>query len=183
MTFHLGPRFRWDERPSSREAGIYAYFLESPDALRLISVAANGLLYIGMTESSLDARCHFDDPHSGFSTLRRSLGAILKDRLRLRALPRAPGPSRTNVLNYRFDADGEARLTHWMRENLTYSYRETTGNIAAAEKDAILSACPPLNLKGWKNDQRDEIKRLRAVCAAEASLSGVPQPVRKAAMI
>lgn len=182
MTFHLGPRFRWDERPSSREAGIYAYFLESPDALRLISVAANGLLYIGMTESSLDARCHFDHPHSGFSTLRRSLGAILRDRLRLHALPRAPGPTRANVINYRFDADGEVRLTHWMRENLTYSYREIPRNIAAVEKGAILSECPPLNLKGWKNGQRDMIKRLRALCAAEASLSRDSTPFRKAAM-
>ena len=58
-----------------------------------------------------------------------------------------------------------------MRENLSYSYREITGNIAAAEKDAIMSACPPLNLKGWKNDQRGEIKRLRALCATEASLA------------
>lgn len=183
MAPRSGHRYRWDERPSSRTAGIYAYFINSPDVLRPISVPASGPLYIGMTSSSLDARCHFEHRHSGFSTLRRSLGAILKGRLRFRSLPRAPGPSRTNVLCYRFDTEDEAQLTEWMRENLSYSYREITGNIAAAEKDAITSACPPLNLEGWKNDQRGEIKRLRAVCAAEASLSSVPQPVRKAAMI
>lgn len=172
MAFELQPRYGWDDRPSSDTSGIYAYFINTPDVLRPISVPPSDPLYIGMTGSSLDARCHFEHSHSGFSTLRRSLGAILKDRLRLRALPRGPGPSRTNVLCYRFDEDGENRLTAWMRENLNYSYREVTGNIAVVEKDAIVSACPPLNLKGWKNDQRGEIKRLRALCAAEASLAG-----------
>jgi hypothetical protein len=170
MTFELGPRYRWDERPPCRAAGIYAYFIDHPDDLPPISVPANGLLYIGMTDSSLDARCHFEHAHSGFSTFRRSLAAILKEQLRLRALPRAPGASRTNVLNYRFDADGEVRLTEWMRRNLTYSYREIADNIAAAEKVETRSACPPLNLVGWKNDQRNKIKRLRALCVAEATL-------------
>lgn len=170
MTLRSELRYRWDERPLNRTAGIYAYFIERPDELRPISVPADGLLYIGMTDSSLDARCHFEHVHSGFSTLRRSLGAILKNRLCLRALPRGPGPSRTNALCYRFDTDGESRLTQWMRENLNYSYREITGNVAAVEKGAIMSACPPLNLTRWKNEDRAEIKRLRALCATEASL-------------
>ena len=171
MTLRSDHRYRWDERPSNRAAGIYAYFIERPDELRPISVPADGLLYIGMTNSSLDARCHFEHVHSGFSTLRRSLGAILQNRLCLRAMPRAPGPSRTNVLCYRFDTDGESRLTEWMRENLNYSYREITNNVAAVEKDTIMSACPPLNLIGWENPQRAEIKRVRATCVAEAALS------------
>ena len=171
MAFELGLKFRWDERPTSCAAGIYAYFIDRPDELPPISIPATGLLYIGMTESSLDARCHFEHPHSGFSTFRRSLGAILKDQLDLRAVPRAPGASRTNVLSYRFDPDGEKRLTEWMRDNLAYAYREIADNIVAAEKDEIISARPPLNLTGWKNEQRAEIKRLRAVCVAEANLN------------
>lgn len=171
MTLRSGLRYRWDERPSNRVAGIYAYFIECPDELRCISVPADGLLYIGMTDSSLDIRCHFEHAHSGFSTLRRSLGAILKSQLQLRALPRAPGASRTNVLCYRFDADGETRLTDWMRKNLTYSHREITEYVAAAEKAEIVSESPPLNLTGWKNKDRAEIKQLRALCATEASLA------------
>lgn len=171
MTLRSRPRYRWDERPSTGQAGIYAYFIEHPDELRPISVPANGLLYIGMTDSGLDARCHFEHKNSGFSTFRRSLGAILKKKLQLRALPRSPGASRSNVLNYRFEAEGEERLTNWMRENLTYSYREVADNVAAAEKAEIMEECPPLNLIGWKNEDRSEIKRLRAFCAAEASLA------------
>lgn len=96
MTLRSEFRYRWDERPSNRAAGIYAYFIERPDELRPISVPADGLLYIGMTNSSLDARCHFEHVHSGFSSLRRSLGAILKSQLQLRALPRSPGASRSS---------------------------------------------------------------------------------------
>jgi hypothetical protein len=170
MKLELGPRFRWDYRPSCNAAGIYAYFIDSPDQLRPISVPTNGLLYVGMTGTSLDARCHFDHQNSGFSTFRRSLGAILKGQLQLRAMPRAPGPSRTNLLCYRFDADGESRLTEWMRESLTYSYVEIgNDDVAMAEKDQIACMCPPLNLNGWTNDQRAEIKRLRAACVSEAS--------------
>lgn len=171
MNLELGPRFRWDDRPSCKAAGIYAYFINEPDQLGPISVPANGLLYIGMTNSSLDARCHFEHRHSGFSTFRRTLGAILKPKLQLRAMARAAGASRMNVLCYRFDPVGESRLTEWMRENLTYDYREVDANIAAVEKDEIRSACPPLNLTGWKNEQRAEIKRLRAACVTEANLA------------
>lgn len=170
MAFEFGPRYRWDERPSSNAPGLYAYFIGRRDELRPISIPANGLLYIGMTESSLDARCHFEHVHSGFSTFRRSLGAILKGQLQLRASPRAPGSSRTNILNYRFDPDGERRLTEWMRENLSYSYREIADNVAVTERDEIRSACPPLNLTGWKNSQRAAIKGMRAACVAEAGL-------------
>ncbi|HEV7336273.1 MULTISPECIES: GIY-YIG nuclease family protein [Bosea] len=171
MTFELGPKYRWDERPPSSAAGIYAYFIDRPDRLRPISMPANGLLYIGMTDSSLDARCHFEHQHSGFSTFRRSLGAILKSELQLRALPRAPGASRSNIMNYRFEAEGERRLTEWMRENLTYSYCEIPDNVAVVEKREIVSGCPPLNLTGWENEQRAEIKRLRALCVVEASVA------------
>lgn len=173
MAFDFGPRYRWQERPVSNARGLYAYFTDHPNQLRPILVPANGMLYIGMTYSSLDARCHFEHAHSGFSTFRRSLGAILKEQLLLRASPRAPGSSRSNVLNYRFDPDGESRLTEWMRANLTYSYREIADNVAAVEKGRIEMECPPLNLTGWKNPQRAEIKRLRAVCVAEASLARV----------
>ena len=59
-------------------AGIYAFFLTDPALLHGIHIETSGPLYLGKTESSLDARNHFTHKHSGFSTLRRSLGAILK---------------------------------------------------------------------------------------------------------
>ena len=98
----LAGRFRWSEKPSSDGPGVYAYFVIEPHALLPLEVDPKQPLYVGMTDSSLDARCHFDHDHSGFSTFRRSLGAILKERLGLSALPRARGASKTNRTNYRF---------------------------------------------------------------------------------
>jgi hypothetical protein len=121
-----------------------------------------------MTESSLDSRNHFEHDNSGFSSLRRTLGALLKSKLRLRAIPRAQGPSKTNVTNYRFTEAGERKLTKWMKQNLMYSYTPVKLDIISREKDLIKSLEPPLNLTGWRNPQRNDLKLLRAKCRDEA---------------
>jgi hypothetical protein len=37
------------------------------------------------------------------------------------------------------------------------------------ENELIALLCPPLNLTGWENPARSEIKRLRKACASEAA--------------
>src|SRR4051812_3174643 len=76
----------WNERPSADGPGVYANFLTQADALAPIRTELSEAIYVGMTDGSLDARCHFDHPHSGTSTLRRSIGAILKGPLALCAI-------------------------------------------------------------------------------------------------
>jgi hypothetical protein len=110
---------------------------------------------------------HFCSTSTGRSTLRRSIGALLRGQLSLKATPRAPGPSETNVRNYRFDPDGEARLTDWMCEHLE------VGVHASAEyrdlEDCLVQQLRPLlNLTKWPNPRRAEIRRLRRACADEA---------------
>jgi hypothetical protein len=84
---------------------------------------------------------------TGFSTLRRSLGAILKAELRLVAIPRSAGASPTNARNYRFEEDGENRLSDWMRSNLAVAVRAVDDpDKVAGELVALLH--PPLNLTG-----------------------------------
>jgi hypothetical protein len=78
---------------------------------------------------------------------------------------------RAIIKNYRFAADGEQRLTAWMRQNLLYAHVPLNENVAAAERDLIASLEPPLNLTGWRNPQKMFIKDLRRRCAAEAQLS------------
>jgi hypothetical protein len=153
---------------SVRAPGVYAILLASADALPLIEPGQNGLLYVGMTDASLEARSHFVHEHSGFSTFRRSLGALLKDRLKLFAIPRGPGNSRTNVTNYRFPDAGERALSEWMVSNLLIAQQVVTADLAVFEKDLIRLLEPPLNLTGWPNPQRSMLKRLRAQCAGEA---------------
>jgi hypothetical protein len=161
-------QYRWDEVPQADGPGVYAYFLNDRKALPPIQVDSTGILYVGMTESSLDTRCHFTHSHSGFSTFRRSLGAILKQGLGLRALPRSSGSSPTNTRNFRFDAEGEARLTDWMRQNLRYGHVPLDGDVEQTEAALIQALSPPLNLKGWKNPQKPLVQRFRRACAAEA---------------
>lgn len=167
----LEHRFRPNEIPVYNRAGVYALFLDEPAALPFIGVPAFGLLYLGMTASSLDVRNHFKHQQSGFSTLRRSLGALLKQELRLQALPRAPGASATNVTSYRFQEDGEQRLTQWMAQHLTYSCVPRDKDVEVVERALIRGLEPPLNLTGWSNPARKTLMALRAACRDEAKRS------------
>ena len=159
--------------PAISSAGAYAILLASPDSLPTVGPGRQGLLYVGMTDQGLDARNHFQRAHSGFSSLRRSLGALLKETLSLKAIPRGPGNSKTNVRNYRFTEEGERALTEWMDRHLLLTQVAIDADLTAFEDDLIALLEPPLNLKGWPNPQRDTVKRLRAACAAEAETSGM----------
>lgn len=164
-------RYRWDEVPAIKGPGVYAFYADEPDALLPITLGPENLVYVGMTEDSLDIRNHFTHDNSGFSTFRRSLGAILKQRLGLIAIPRGPGASRTNLVNYRFTGEAEATLTAWMRQHLRLAVEPLSDAIRATESDLIASMEPPLCLTGWRNPQKGTIQAMREECKAEASNS------------
>jgi hypothetical protein len=106
---------------------------------------------------------------SGFSTLRRSLGALLKDELKLTAQPRGPGSSEQNLRCYRFDDPGEQRLTDWMRRHLRIAVATHPAPAPEqVEAELIALAQPPLNLTGWPNPHAKELKALRKSCADAA---------------
>ncbi len=155
---------------SPAKSGVYAYFLSGETkSIGDFSAGRGGLIYVGASSNlsirELDA--HFKSKNTGFSTLRRSLGAILRDELALTAIPRGSGKSKSDVTNYRFRSDGEARLTAWMTAKLTRSARELE-NEERIEGELIRRLEPLLNLKGWPNPHRNAIKRLRKQCADEA---------------
>lgn len=77
-------------------------------------------LYVGKSESSLaarDVRTHFATGHTGHSTLRRTLAALLADELDLVACPRNPAKP-GYFTSFGIVADGDQRLSDWMRDNL-----------------------------------------------------------------
>lgn len=157
------------DAPMPARPGLYAFFLKPRGQLLPIAPGAEGLLYIGATHDGLDVRNHFTHETSGFSTLRRSLGAILRTHLQLQPCPRAPGASETNTRNYAFAGDGEAILSRWMRANLLASALPLPGaDLEKREAKLIATLEPPLNLTGWDNPQRPLIKRLRANCVTMA---------------
>lgn len=157
--------------PSS---GVYALFLHSSPSLGVFPTGRDGLIYIGKT-SDLEQRnlhTHFFPRNSGFSSPRRSLGAILKDNLELTAQQRSPGMSKTNFRNYAFTPPGEEHLSRWMEANLLVStVALPAGEETTIEKELLNITCPVLNLTGCANSHRQSIKVLRKVCANQARRS------------
>lgn len=146
--------------------GVYAIYSSTMTEIGGFPIGRDGLAYVGFSEvlASREFDQHFCSGETGFSTLRRSLGAILKSQLNLTAIPRSPGSAKSS---YRFLSDGEERLSQWMESNLEVSVLPII-NALEVESDLIPFLEPVLNLTKWKNPHRKEIKRLRAICASEA---------------
>ena len=158
-----------DEVRAPKAPGVYAWFLGELVAVPALPDEGGEAVYVGIP-SNLARRGDDDDFRaggSGFSTLRRSLGALLKDELRLRALPRSSGRSEQNYRCYRFDDAGERRLTDWMRRYLRIGVAEHP-NPKQVESSLIAIAHPPLNLTGWPNPHAPALRAGRKRCADEA---------------
>lgn len=168
-----------DDIPAHPEPGVYALFAARPDCLPGITLPQSGLVYVGQS-GDLAERNHFTAQDSGFSSPRRSLGALLKPELGLTAEPRSPGRSEKNYEKYRFGGDGETRLSEWMRRNLTCAIHPLDGDMKKLEKRLIKLELkklekrlirknePPLNLTVWPNPQKQKIQALRNMCKEEA---------------
>lgn len=131
---------------------------------------SSGVAYIGGAEHDLRSRAvrvHSGD--TGRSTLRRTLGALLKEELALVAMPRRSRgkPQPIHFRNYDFEPDGNARLNEWMRRHLEVSCL-TGVDIKGGRSLLIAEHLPPLNLTGWDNPLRPEIMVARAKCTEEA---------------
>lgn len=169
----------------STEAGIYAIGVTTALEFPLISAQVftkpNEVIYIGKTEKSQISRhlkTHFESGKSGSSTVRRTLGAILRVQLEIKPMPRSFTEQGTKrFTNYKFDDDGEKELTKWMEDNLSLSYwkLDKSSDLGKVEKKIIKLACPILNLQNNPDSEwKSEIKRLRKDCRdlAERSIKG-----------
>jgi hypothetical protein len=141
----------------SMDRGVYAFFLMKGSLTigqRLFAANNETPIYIGKTESSQKARDadqHLSDDGTGSSTFRRSLGAILREQLKLN--PEARSDSETSerrFTNYKFDTAGERHLTNWMKDHLSVAFCElpklTIPELRAREQRLIKSAATPLNI-------------------------------------
>ena len=148
--------------PELKGKGVYLFCLRECHALPDIEVGAHGVVYVGMTEKSLLVRNHFLHAHSGGSTLRRSLGALLRETLKLEPIRRDAKPE--NASKFRFADDGEARLTEWMKANLLAAQTEISGDVRSKETALIQEWEPPLNLTKWINPQKALVSAKRKAC-------------------
>ena len=153
-----------------RRSGIYALFIKSGSRIESVGILTDTFLYLG-SSSNLAERGHenhFNSDSTGFSTVRRTIGAILKGNLNLRAVPRSRGDSNTNKTNYKFLPEGEKRLTEWMTNNLEIGMCPIFEGYKDIEKELIILLQPPLNITGWANPLRQKIMSLRKICSDEA---------------
>jgi hypothetical protein len=164
----------------SIDRGIYGFFLlKGCIWIRGHEFAAgnNVLLYLGKTESSQkvrDAGQHLADGGTGHSTLRRSLGALLREQLNLKPQPRSDSEaSDRRFTNFKFDDAGEERLTSWMRNHLSLGFCDlpklTIVELRAREKGLIKSLMPALNIThNPESPHCAELKLVREHCACLA---------------
>ena len=145
------------------DSGVYAFYLKHHSRIKGFRAGDDGLIYIGSTSNLAKRICrkHFNFKCTGSSTLRRSLGAILKKELALVAIPRSPGASKA----YKFSSDGEQRLTDWMKENLEVGVCPIRSDYESIEKQLLTKLQPILNLKGR---DKPDLEALRKMCAEEA---------------
>lgn len=155
----------------SEKPGIYAFqFIGSSFPLVGYNPNPYEVVYIGKTESSQqsrDADTHFADGKTGSSTVRRSLGALLLYKLKLKPLPRSETDiEKGRTTFYVFDKHSEKKLTKWMKNNLTMTFVEFEG--AKVELDDLETILikkfePVLNIdhKNPNNPYSETIKKAR----------------------
>ncbi len=161
----------------SKLPGIYSvhYYGQSGNLGLIKDLKPGQIIYIGKTLSSQqdrDADTHFKSGKSGSSTVRRSIGALLKKELNLVPIPRGKNRTSKDCINYRFDDKSELILTKWMTENLGLSfleYSESPEAIRELEFSLIQYICPYLNIESNSNNPfLNELKHARATCKTEA---------------
>jgi hypothetical protein len=162
----------------SKLPGIYAFFFIGNEfPLLNDSVSKHQIIYVGKTESSQearDAKTHFTSGKTGNSTVRKSIGSILREQDNLIPIPRNESDyTKGRFSHFKFDSDSEEKITNWMRNNLAlsfYDYPMSNDLIDKLETEIILELTPILNIdhKNHKNPYKDLIKQLRKKCAVIA---------------
>jgi len=163
-----------------KKPGLYALMLGTNSKLREFG-REKQVIYVGKAERSLasrDLKTHFVDRKTGSSTLRRSIGSILKSDFNFIAFTRNGTLSRVAIDNYKFDTASEEKLTFWMKENLEIGYWEYDSKVAKGkelidlEEELTIILKPTLDLAKRTrkyNVYADKLTELRQICKDEAT--------------
>ncbi len=154
----------------SKLPGIYAvFFFGEHFPIENIKPAPDEVIYLGKTESSQekrDAKTHFKSGKTGSSTLRKTIGSLLRNKYNLKPIVR----NNSDVLkrrfsHFKFDNDSEEIITEWMKNNLAlsfYEYPESTSKIETLETTLIQELIPLLNIdKNPSNPHLNLLKQIR----------------------
>jgi len=185
----------------SEQPGVYFFKLSKNSKFESFENDKNDrILYIGKHENSIRDRLFENhlDIYKNFSTFRRSVGAVLKNKLDLNSAPRISKKTgkinsysiysfaelkkigeRDKLYLYDFDNfDHEIKLNEWITSNLEFTF--LTINELPIEDDLIniereirnlFKPCLNCNFDDDYNIYRDKIKRMRKICSNEARLN------------
>jgi hypothetical protein len=166
------------ERSVPARPGLYAIYADAETwrELGLGDPPDERPLYVGKAEDSLvtrDLSTHFGNGRTGSSTVRRSFAALLREPLRLAAIPRNPErPER--FANYGLSREHDERLTAWMRTNLELAVwpkpDDCEFTLLQVERVLLSELLPPLNLKDVMTPWTAQLKSGRAAMASQARL-------------
>jgi len=153
--------------------GIFAVLYNGRElGLGLGKTDAPEVIYVG---DSAEFTRHMVEENTGNSGLRRSLAAMLATAYDLKAVPRSDSPDDIDKFeNYALDAESEAKLSAWMKENLLIASLGVPAD--EAEKfiqQMVLSTAPVFNLRNnTGNRYCSEVKRYRRILtdAAKATV-------------
>lgn len=159
-----------------KSSGIYAFFLSEKSKLGEFGIGGQ-IIYIGIAKHSLqdrDFNQHFKSGKTGSSTLRRSVGAIIKSKLNLTAIPRGGVNDSKRYENYKFLQEQD--LTDWMISNLEIGYWTPQMDLSYQELRDIENQItmhfkPTLDLDNRTrrfNPLADKLDELREICRQEA---------------
>jgi len=156
-----------------KEPGVYAIFLNQGIKLpHGIVQGEQGCIYVGKAESGIRKRIlqeHLKTGNSGRSAFRRRLGAVLKDELKLTAIPRDEKFGKKHRL-FKFEEAGEVALSKWITENVSFGWCiiNEEREIKQSEKNLAfrLKPCLP-DEPDWGNPYKTKIESLYASCVSE----------------
>ena len=169
-------RFVSEHKDYPKNSGIYAFYLS--DNSTLFEFGKGGqLIYVGIAKDSIhdrDLNQHFKTGQTGRSTLRRSIGAILKSELNLTAIPRGTENDTKRFENYKFK--DEQALSDWMSSHIQIGYWIPENNISYSklreiEKSITIDLKPTLDLDIRTrrfNVYANKLEKLRNICKIEA---------------
>ncbi|MEO7309294.1 MAG: GIY-YIG nuclease family protein [Chitinophagaceae bacterium] len=162
----------------SKKPGLYALMLCENSSLKSFGDGKR-IIYVGKAKGSLKKRdldTHFKDGKTGSSSLRRSIGAILKKELGALAFSRNGSVKFPNIDNYKFDTETEKKLSQWMNKNLLIGFWEYNSALEEKplrkiEEQLTLILKPTLDLSNATkkfNSHAVQLTTLRKICKDEA---------------
>lgn len=140
--------------------GVYLIMLKEKCKLPLTEydyickkVFNKDVIYVGISNNSLrkrDYKQHFNG-NAGSSTLRKSIGSLLKFKKIPRSLNKNDGKTK-------FNEKDELFISNWMKSNLEFYYL-CIDNTETVEEFLIANLNPPLNISKNYNEENLEFRK------------------------